>query len=61
MWMSPSPEHGLGNLAVELGVGISQVGLDVHQFLNVIERSVHGYDRDVVIEVLFLGVRELDA
>ena len=34
-------EHGLCNLSVELGVGVSKVGLNVNKFLDVVESSVH--------------------
>ncbi len=54
-------EHGLGNLSVELGVGISQVGFDVDQFLDVVEVSIHFEDGDVVAKVLFLGVGKLNS
>mmetsp|Transcript_37187 Transcript_37187/g.79328 ORF Transcript_37187/g.79328 Transcript_37187/m.79328 type:complete len:405 (+) Transcript_37187:327-1541(+) len=51
-------EHGLGDLTVELGVGVSEVGLNIHKLLDVVEGSIHGDNGDIASEVLFLGVGE---
>ena len=54
-------EHGLRDLPVELLVGVPDVGLKVHQFLDVFKRSVHLHDGDVVPEVGLLGGLELES
>ena len=47
-------EHGLGELSVELGVGVSEDGLNVDELLEVVEGSVHLDDGDVLSKVLLL-------
>jgi len=54
-------EHGLGHLSVELGVGISQVGFNVDQFLDVVKVAIHFEDGNIVAEVLLLGVGKLNS
>ena len=54
-------KHGLGELAVELGGGVGELGLDVDELLDVVEGAVHLEDLAVGAHVLLRAVSELDA
>lgn len=54
-------EHLLGELSVELGGGVAEVGLDVDELLEVVEGTVH-FDYGDVVSVEGVGaVLEVDA
>ena len=54
-------KHGLSELSVELGLGVAQGRLDVDKLLEVVEGSVHLDNFDILSEVLFRSVGELDS
>mmetsp|Transcript_7522 Transcript_7522/g.10983 ORF Transcript_7522/g.10983 Transcript_7522/m.10983 type:complete len:406 (-) Transcript_7522:64-1281(-) len=60
-WGISKLEHGLGELSVELGVGVLKGRLDVNKLLEVIEGSVHLNDRNGLSVVLLRSRRQLDS
>jgi len=53
-------KHGLGKLAVKLGVGVAESRLNVDKFLNVVKVSVHFNNLNVLAKVLVVVGSKLD-
>ena len=54
-------EHLLGDLAIELGGGVGEVGLDVDELLELVELAVHLEHGNLLTEEGVGSVEELDA